>query len=91
MEERKDPNVLEDGELDPVAGGVMRTVNTKMAVDAVVRSGPGTQYPQAGTLSNGTQVNTTANSSYNALDGRTWYEINYPMYGWMAGSLLGYY
>jgi hypothetical protein len=36
-------------------------------------------------------VNTTGNVSYNPQDGRTWYEINYPMNGWMAGSLLGYY
>jgi hypothetical protein len=49
------------------------------------------QYPQVGSFTNGTQVNTTGNYSYNSMDGRTWYEINYPMYGWMAGSLLGYY
>ena len=62
-----------------------------MALDAVVRSGPGLQYTQIGSLKNESEVNTTGNSSYNSIDGRTWYEINYPMYGWMAGSLLGYY
>lgn len=49
------------------------------------------QYGQIGSLKNNTQVNTTGNVSYNPQDGRTWYEINYPMFGWMAGSLLGYY
>jgi uncharacterized protein YraI len=86
-----DKKTLNAADLDSVSGGVMRTVDTKMALDAVVRSGPGTQYPEAGSLVNGTQVNTTGSTSYNALDGRTWYEINYPMYGWMAGSLLGYF
>ena len=88
MTEKKN---LTGKELDGISGGVMRTVNTGMAMDAVVRSGPGMQYGQIGSLKNQTQVNTTGNTSYNSMDGRTWYEINYPMYGWMAGSLLGYF
>ena len=88
MTEKKN---LTGKELDGISGGVMRTVNTGMALDAVVRSGPGMQYGQIGSLKNQTQVNTTGNTSYNPTDGRTWYEINYPMYGWMAGSLLGYF
>ena len=48
------------------------------------------QYGQIASLKNHTEVNTTGYSSYNQLDGKTWYEINYPVYGWMAGSLLGY-
>ena len=86
-----DKKNLSSEEMGGVSGGVMRTVDTKRPVDAVVRSGPGIQYGQIGSLVNGTQVNTTGNTSYNAMDGRTWYEINYPIYGWMAGSLLGYY
>jgi uncharacterized protein YraI len=86
-----DKKALNPEGLNNVSGGVMRTVDTKMALDAVVRGGPGMQYPQVGSFTNGTQVNTTGNYSYNSMDGRTWYEINYPMYGWMAGSLLGYY
>ena len=88
MEEKK---ALKKEELEGVSGGVMRTVDTRMNMDAVVRSGPGISYAQIGSLKNGTQANTTGNSSYNPQDGRTWYEINYPMYGWMAGSLLGYF
>ena len=86
-----DKNALNSEELNGVSGGDMRTVNTGRPVDAVVRCGPGLEYPQIGSLPNNTQVNTTGNNSYNSMDGRTWYEINYPMYGWMAGSLLGYY
>ena len=82
---------LDNNALNGVTGGVTRTVNTGMAIDAVVRGGPGMQYGQIGSLKNNTQVNTTGNTSYNPQDGRTWYEINYPMYGWMAGSLLGYF
>lgn len=88
MTEKKN---LTGKELDDISGGATRTVNTGMSVDAVVRGGPGMQYGQIGSLKNQTQVNTTGNTSYNPMDGRTWYEINYPMYGWMAGSLLGYF
>lgn len=84
-------STLNNEEMNGVSGGIMRTVDTKKPVDAVVRGGPGLEYPQIGSLPNYTQVNTTGNTSYNSMDGRTWYEINYPLYGWMAGSLLGYY
>jgi hypothetical protein len=86
-----DKKVLNSDELNGVSGGVSRIVDTKQPMDAVVRSGPGMTYPQIGSLRNGTQVNTTGNASYNPQDGRTWYEINYPMYGWMWGTLLGFY
>ncbi len=82
---------LNEDELQNVSGGVTRTVDTKQPVDAVVRSGPGLNYPQTASLKSGTQVNTTGNTSVNGYDGRTWYEINYPLYGWMSGELLGYY
>ena len=89
MEEKK---VLNSEELNGVSGGVMRTVDTRRpGVDAVVRSGPGMTYGQVGSIVSHTQVNVTGNSSFNQMDGRTWFEINYPIYGWMAGSLLGYY
>ncbi len=87
----EDKKTLSNEEMNGVSGGVSRIVDTKTPMDAVVRGGPGLGYPQVGSLINGTQVNTTGNSSYNPQDGRTWFEINYPMYGWMAGSLLGYF
>ncbi|HCI73960.1 MAG TPA: hypothetical protein DHV42_05400 [Lachnospiraceae bacterium] len=82
---------LSNEEMSGVNGGVSRIVDTKQPIDAVVRSGPGITYPQIGSLKNGTQVNTTGNVSYNPQDGRSWHEINYPMYGWMSGTLLGFY
>lgn len=82
---------MNNEELEGVSGGITSTVNTGRAVDAVVRSGPGTGYAQIASLKNGTQVNTTGNNVYNGADGRTWYEINFPLYGWMAGSLIGFY
>ena len=81
---------INNEELDRVVGGITRTVDTNTSIDAVVRGGPGMQYGQIASLKDHTEVNTTGNSSYNQLDGKTWYEINYPVYGWMAGSLLGY-
>ena len=87
----EDKKALNSEEMNGVSGGILREVNTHQTVDAVVRSGPGLMYGQIGSLKNGTQVNTTGNTSYNPMDGRTWYEINYPLYGWMAGSLLGYF
>ncbi len=81
---------LSESELNNVSGGVNRTVNTNMALNAPVRQGPGFNYPEIASLENGTQANTTGNVSMSA-DGVTWYEINYPVYGWMKGSLLGYF
>ncbi len=82
--------VLDDAAMNNISGGATCCVNTGMAgVDAVVRGGPGTTYAQIASLKSGTQVNTTGNTSVNGFDGRTWHEINYPVYGWMAGSLLG--
>ena len=83
-----DKKVLNSDELNGVTGGVSRIVDTMQPMDAVVRSGPGVSYPQIGSLRNGTQVNTTGNASYNPQDGRTWYEINYPMYGWISELCL---
>ncbi len=82
---------LKEDELQNVSGGVTRTVDTKQPVDAVVRSGPGFEYPQIASLKSGTQVNTTGTVSMNSYDGKTWYEINYPFYGWMSAELLGFF
>ncbi len=80
---------MREEELDTVSGGMWRTVDTKQPMDAVVRSGPGRNYPQIGSLQSGTQANTTGNVAVNGYDGITWHEINYPMYGWMEGNILG--
>ncbi len=87
MAEKKN---LNENELNDVSGGVYRTVNTGMKMDAVVRSGPGLSYPQISSLPNGTQANTTGNVA-RGPEGYDWYEINYPVYGWMKGTLLGYF
>ncbi len=81
---------LNESELNNVSGGVYRTVNTNMNLDAVVRSGPGFNYSQVASLKNGTQANTTGNIAQSP-DGTVWYEINYPFYGWMKGTLLGFF
>ncbi len=84
-----DKKNLNERELNDVSGGVYRTVNTNMSLNAVVRSGPGFNYAEVGSLVNGTQANTTGNIAQSP-DGTVWYEINYPMYGWMKGTLLGF-
>ena len=73
--------------LDSISGGDARMVNTGRNVEAVVRSGAGFAYPQIAALKNGTFANITGRSVRN--DGRTWYEINTPVYGWIAGGILG--
>ena len=75
-------------ELENATGGEL--VNTGSSQNAVVRSGPGKGFPQIGSLKNGTRVVTTGESVDNFDDGRTWYEISSPLYGWIAGSLIGY-
>ncbi len=83
-------NMLNEDELQNVSGGASRTVNTGTTQPAVVRSGAGTNFSQIASLPSGTQVNTTGNVASNGMDGRTWFEINYPVYGWIAGSLIGF-
>ena len=78
---------LDAQELENVSGGEGRTINTGSSVTAIVRSGPGFGYGQIGSLTNGTYVNTTGLCQ--RADGRTWYQINVPYSGWVAGSLIG--
>ncbi len=87
----KDKFLMNEEELENVSGGAYRTVNNGQSLDAIVRSGPDLNYPQIGSLKDGTQVNTTGTVACNGLDGIFWYEINYPIYGWMKGEYLGYY
>lgn len=83
-------NQLTDEELDHINGGAVRYVYNSAISSSVVRSGPGITYGQIGSLNNGVKVHTTGMTHYNPQDGRTWYEIDFPLYGWIAGSLLGY-
>ena len=78
---------MNEQELENVTGGENRIVNTGMNVEAVVRSGAGFGFPQIFAVKNGCCVNTTGRSV--RADGRTWYELNAPVYGWMAGGMIG--
>ncbi|MBO7710220.1 MAG: Blp family class II bacteriocin [Lachnospiraceae bacterium] len=82
-----DMKKMNEQELENVTGGESRIVNTGKNIEAVVRSGAGFGFPQIFAIKNGNFVNTTGRSV--RADGRTWYEVNAPVYGWMAGSLIG--
>ena len=82
--ENKTPLSLD--EMEKVSGGSQKTIHTR---NAIVRIGPGSEYNQTGTLSQGTVVNFTGTVDYNNNDGKTWYLINSPMYGWVTKQDLG--
>ena len=52
---------INEMELENVAGGDRRIVNTGMKLDAVVRSGAGFKFPQIFSVKNGNAVITTGN------------------------------
>jgi bacteriocin-like protein len=79
-------NELNLNELENVTGGSTKTVQTRKAI---VRSGPGLDFSQNGTLSHGTVVNFSGTVSYNNAEGQTWYLINSPVYGWVTKKELG--
>ncbi len=83
-------SMLNENELQNVSGGASRTINTGTTQPGVVRSGAGLNFSQIASLPSGTQVNTTGNVGSNGMDGITWFEINYPVCGWIAGSLIGF-
>ena len=83
--------LLTDDELERVNGGAKRTVSTEfIGVSGVVCAGPGLEYGQIGSVDDGDIVVTTGYDIRNAVDGKTWYEIKEPIYGWVAGGLIGY-
>ncbi len=89
---KMDKRELNMEELDQVAGGTWRTVNTGVpGLDAAVRSGHGKGYGQIGHISNGTQVNTVSDELiYDAASDRYWVEVEFNGgTGWMAASLVG--
>lgn len=81
-------NKINDAALDQVVGGRKRVVDTGTSQNAAVRDGAGKGYEQIASLKNGTVVNTTGN--FREADGRSWAQIDYPVDGWIAASILGY-
>jgi bacteriocin-like protein len=81
-------NKINDEALEQVSGGVKRTVDTGTSQNAALREGPGKGYDQIASLKNGTKVNATGR--FKEADGRSWAEVDYPEYGWIAASIIGY-
>ena len=81
-------NNIIDQELEKVSGGVYRVVNTGDTRNAAIRVSPGLNTTIIGSLPNGTMANTTGR--FVRADGRNWAEIDYPIRGWIKGSILGY-
>ena len=79
---------LNDQELENVSGGEYRVVNTGDERNAAIRNAPGLSTTIIGSLPNGTVANTTGR--FVRVDGRNWAEIDYPMWGWIKGSILGF-
>ncbi len=79
---------VSDQQLESVSGGVTCTVNTGDERNAAIRNAPGLSTEIIGSLPNGTMANTTGR--FVRVDGRNWAEINYPMWGWIKGSILGF-
>ena len=83
-----DKNTLKDQQLENVSGGMNRIVNTGDSRNAAIRIEPGLNTTIIGSLPNGTWANATGRFAH--ADGRNWAEIDYPMYGWIKGSILGF-
>ena len=66
-----DMNKINVNDLENVAGGEKRQVNTKTTQNGVLRAGPGTSFERVTSYPNGTWVTTTGRSKYNPDDGRT--------------------
>ena len=81
-------NKINDEMLENVVGGVTRTVNTNTTQNAAVRCGAGKSFEQIASLKNGTEVNATGR--FMKADGRNWAEVDAPVKGWIAASILGY-
>lgn len=75
--------------LNDVTGGVTKIVNTNTSQNAAVRSGPGKSFEIIESLPNGTRVNFTGKQEYSREDGRHFAQIDSPVYGWIASSIIG--
>lgn len=80
--------IINDAALNDVFGGVRRTVDTGTDQNAAVRCEAGKGYEQIASLKNGTKVNATGR--FKEADGRSWAQIDSPVDGWVAASILGY-
>jgi type IV secretory pathway TrbL component len=81
-------NKINDEALKNVTGGTKRTVDTGTSQNAAVRSGAGKGFEQIASLENGTTVNATG--KFKEADGRSWAQIDSPVNGWIAASIIGY-
>ncbi len=81
-------NKINDEMLENVVGGVTREINTNTEQNAAIRSGAGKSFQQIASLKNGTKVNATG--KFQKADGRNWAEIDSPVKGWVAASIIGY-
>ncbi len=89
MSELEKLNKITDEALDDVVGGVTKVINTKTDQNAALRNGPGSDYKQIRSLKNGTKVNFTGHIIYSEKDDRNWAEIDKPVHGWVAASIIG--
>ena len=83
-----DQQKVNESELEGVSGGMSCIVNTGDYRDAAIRNAPGLNTTVIATLPNGTVANTTG--VFVQADGRNWAEIDYPVRGWIKGSILGF-
>lgn len=81
-------NKINDEALETVGGGARRTVETGTSQNAAVRCGAGKGFEQIDSLPNGTTVNATG--KFKEADGRSWAQIDAPVNGWIAASIIGY-
>ena len=82
-------NRINDEALENVVGGAMKVVRTGTSQNAAVRKGPGTEFKQIRSLKNGTKVNFTGTVFYSPEDDRKFAEIDYPVHGFIAASMIG--
>ena len=81
-------NKISEEALEQVSGGVRRIVDTGTSQNAAVREGAGKGFEQIASLENGTAVNATG--KFKQADGRNWAQIDAPVNGWIAASIIGY-
>ena len=92
-----DKRELSLDEMDEVAGGVNRRVNTgRDGVNAAVRNGPSKENRQIASLPNGTVVDTVTDQLvFDPVAGRNFVEVTFTdnkgatRNGWIASSILG--